>query len=111
MAVKILIKRTVPKEKARKLIPLFRQIRSLAINQPGYITGENLETARCAGRVSDHQHLATFRRIGPDGSVARNERNSNKKSTVFWGARPSTKSITTDFQNKPRCNRGYTSDR
>ncbi len=43
MAVKILIKRTVPKEKARDLIPLFRQIRSHAIQQPGYISGETLK--------------------------------------------------------------------
>ena len=43
MAVKILIKRKVTKEKARDLIPLFRQIRSLAIQQPGYISGETLK--------------------------------------------------------------------
>ena len=43
MAVKILIKRTVPRGKAKDLIPLFRQIRSLAINQPGYISGETLK--------------------------------------------------------------------
>ena len=43
MAVKILIKRIVPKDKARELIPLFRQIRALAIKQPGYISGETLK--------------------------------------------------------------------
>jgi len=43
MAVKILIKRTVPKDRARELIPLFRQIRSLAIKQAGYISGETLK--------------------------------------------------------------------
>lgn len=42
MAVKILIKRTVPREKAKELIPLFRQIRSLAMEHPGYISGETL---------------------------------------------------------------------
>ena len=43
MAVKILIKRTVPKDRARELIPLFREIRSLAIKQAGYISGETLK--------------------------------------------------------------------
>ena len=43
MAVKILIKRTVPAQKGRELIPLFRQMRSLATQQPGYISGETLK--------------------------------------------------------------------
>ena len=43
MAVKILIKRTVPRDRAKELIPLFRQIRSHAIKQPGYISGETLK--------------------------------------------------------------------
>ena len=42
MAVKILIRRIVPEEKARKMIPLFRKMRSLANEQPGYITGETM---------------------------------------------------------------------
>ena len=42
MAVKILIKRVVPEDKAREMIPLFRQMRALAMNQEGYISGETL---------------------------------------------------------------------
>jgi heme-degrading monooxygenase HmoA len=42
MAVKILIRRVVPEKKAREMIPLFRQMRVLANEQPGYITGETL---------------------------------------------------------------------
>ena len=42
MAVKVLIKRTVPETKARDMIPLFRQMRSLAMNMEGYISGETL---------------------------------------------------------------------
>jgi heme-degrading monooxygenase HmoA len=42
MAVKTLIKRVVPEDKAREMIPLFRQMRSLAMNQEGYISGETL---------------------------------------------------------------------
>lgn len=43
MAVKILIKRKVPADKARNMIPLFRKMRALATNQPGYISGETMK--------------------------------------------------------------------
>jgi len=42
MAVKVLIRRTVPRDKAKEILPLFRKLRSLALNQPGYISGETL---------------------------------------------------------------------
>lgn len=42
MAVKVLIKRQVPESKAKKMIPLFRQMRVQANNQTGYISGETL---------------------------------------------------------------------
>ena len=42
MAVKVLIRRTVPRDKARELLPLFRDMRVLALKQPGYISGETL---------------------------------------------------------------------
>ena len=42
MAVKILIRRKVPEDKARKMIPLFREMRSMANQQTGYITGETM---------------------------------------------------------------------
>ena len=44
MAVKILIKRKVPQDKAKAMIPLFRQMRASATNQAGYITGETLRS-------------------------------------------------------------------
>ncbi len=44
MAVKIFIKRKVPAQKARRMIPLFRQMRSMAMDQPGYISGETLRS-------------------------------------------------------------------
>ena len=44
MAVKILIKRKVPREKGKEMIPLFRKLRTLATNQPGYISGETLKS-------------------------------------------------------------------
>lgn len=42
MAVKTLIKRIVSEDKAKEMIPLFRQMRSLAMKQEGYISGETL---------------------------------------------------------------------
>ena len=42
MAVKIIIKRNVPKEKETELLPLFNKLRIQAIALPGYISGENL---------------------------------------------------------------------
>jgi len=42
MAVKILIRRKVPEDKAREIIPLFREMRKMANQQPGYITGETM---------------------------------------------------------------------
>ena len=44
MAVKIFIKRLVPQDKARAMIPLFRQMRASATTQSGYITGETLRS-------------------------------------------------------------------
>lgn len=49
MAVKIFIKRSVPPEKAAILIPLFQQLRTLAMNQPGYISGETLQRIDTTG--------------------------------------------------------------
>ena len=43
MGVKIIIKRIVPENKTKGLIPLLKQLRILATNQPGYISGETLK--------------------------------------------------------------------
>lgn len=43
MAVKILIKRKIPVKKAKQMIPLFRKMRAMATDQPGYISGETLK--------------------------------------------------------------------
>ena len=44
MSIKVLIKRSVPENKAKDMIPLVRQLRILAINQAGYISGETLKS-------------------------------------------------------------------
>jgi heme-degrading monooxygenase HmoA len=43
LAVKIFIKRSVPAEKAARVIPIFQQLRTQAMSQPGYISGETLQ--------------------------------------------------------------------
>jgi len=45
MSVKVLITRTVPQEKAREMLNLFREMRSLATAQEGYISGETLKSS------------------------------------------------------------------
>jgi len=49
MAVKILIRRRVPKEKEAKLLPLLLDLRSKATVQPGYISGETLRNVNDPG--------------------------------------------------------------
>jgi heme-degrading monooxygenase HmoA len=44
MVVKVIIKRVVPKDKAMELIPYIRQLRLLATDQKGYISGETLKS-------------------------------------------------------------------
>jgi heme-degrading monooxygenase HmoA len=44
MTVKVLIKRRVPPDKAKDMIPLFRRMRTLANEQSGYISGETLRS-------------------------------------------------------------------
>ena len=45
MSIKVLITRTVPQEKARDMLNLFKEMRSLATGQDGYISGETLKSS------------------------------------------------------------------
>lgn len=45
MSIKVLITRTVPQDKARGMLNLFREMRSLATGQDGYISGETLKSS------------------------------------------------------------------
>ncbi len=58
MAVKIIIKRKVPKGK--ELLPLLLELRSLAMVQPGYISGE---TWRNAEDPEDYLVIGTWKSI------------------------------------------------
>jgi heme-degrading monooxygenase HmoA len=42
MAVKVIIKRRIPKGREAQVLPLLLDLRSKAITQPGYISGETL---------------------------------------------------------------------
>lgn len=42
MAVRVILYRRVPQEKSSELAPLLLELRSLAVIQPGYISGETL---------------------------------------------------------------------
>ena len=44
MSVKVLITRTVPRDKGRQMLQLFREMRSLATAQAGYISGETMKS-------------------------------------------------------------------
>jgi heme-degrading monooxygenase HmoA len=57
MAVKILIKRKVAQDKAKEMIPLFRQMRVQANHQPGYISGETL---RCLDNPEEFLVISTW---------------------------------------------------
>jgi len=43
VTVKIIIKRQVPDIQSQQLTPFLKKLRNLALNQPGYITGETLK--------------------------------------------------------------------
>lgn len=45
MAVKVFIKRKVAQGKQEELLELIKRLRSLAVGQPGYISGETLWSA------------------------------------------------------------------
>jgi heme oxygenase (mycobilin-producing) len=60
MAVKILIKRRLPKEKAHYIVAIFRQLRMLAIEQEGYISSETL---RSMENPQDFLVISTWRSL------------------------------------------------
>jgi heme-degrading monooxygenase HmoA len=64
MAVKIFIRRVIAEERINDLLPLFRRLRNLATNQPGYISGETLKKIDSPGKylvISTWQALDDWR--------------------------------------------------
>jgi heme-degrading monooxygenase HmoA len=60
MAVKIIINRSVSKEKEKDLRPLLIQLRALATAQPGYISGETL---RNVDRPEEYLVISTWQSV------------------------------------------------
>ncbi|MBW1681896.1 MAG: antibiotic biosynthesis monooxygenase [Deltaproteobacteria bacterium] len=60
MAVKIIIRRKVGKDKEGRLLPLLIQLRALAAAQPGYISGETL---RNVDRPDDYLVISTWQSV------------------------------------------------
>jgi heme-degrading monooxygenase HmoA len=60
MAVKIIIKRIVPIDKVAVLAPLLRQLRALATDQRGYISGETLRNLDDPG---EHLVISTWNSV------------------------------------------------
>ena len=54
MAVEVLIRRRFIKEKETSLAPLIVRLRSLALIQPGYISGETL---KCIDKTGEDEYL------------------------------------------------------
>ena len=64
MAVKIIIKRIVPLNKTEALKPLLQKLRNLAMQQPGYISGETFKRIDRPGEslvVSTWQSMEKWR--------------------------------------------------
>jgi len=64
MAVKIFIRRKIPDDRTNDLLPLFRRLRNLATNQPGYISGETLKSVDDSGEylvISTWQAIDNWR--------------------------------------------------
>lgn len=65
MAVKIIIKRIVPENKTEALKPLLQRLRNLAMEQPGYISGETFKRIDRPGEslvVSTWQSMDDWRK-------------------------------------------------
>ena len=60
MAVKIIIRRKVSKGKETQLLPLLIQLRTKAVTQPGYISGETL---RNANDPEDYLVISTWKSV------------------------------------------------
>jgi heme-degrading monooxygenase HmoA len=65
MAVKVIIRRTVPPDRVEDLQPLFVELRNRATRQPGYISGETLrrlegETLRRLDKPDEFLVISTW---------------------------------------------------
>ena len=64
MIAKIIIKRRFVKENTPQILSLLNKIRSIAMNQPGYISGETLDANGLFRELSRHRHMAKHEGMG-----------------------------------------------
>ena len=89
MAVKVFIKRVIPEGKVKVLLPLFRRLRNLAINRPGYISGETLRGIDNVGQflvISTWQSIDNWRQwvVSPERIEIQDEIDSQlEEETVY----------------------------
>ena len=65
MAIKVFIKRAVPENAAEALKPLLKKLRNLAMEQPGYVSGETYKRIDRPGEnlvISTWQSVDDWRR-------------------------------------------------
>ena len=97
MAIKVLIRRNVPIDKAREIIPLFRKMRSLATIQQGYISGETLKSL---DRPNIFLVISNWKSSDDwEKWLLSKDRQFKKKSMRYWAVKRNTKYFTTVFRN------------
>ena len=63
MAIRVMIKRNVPKDKEKEALALMAAMRMLASRQPGYVSGETMRNAKQKNEfliISTWQTIATW---------------------------------------------------
>jgi len=60
MAIKVFIKRAVPENAAEALKPLLKKLRNLAMEQPGYVSGE---TYKRIDRLGENLVISTWQSV------------------------------------------------
>ena len=79
MTVKIFIKRTVQENNTSELSMLLRRLRSLTLNQPGYISGETLKRI---DQPNECMVISTWRSVGDWNSWVNNQERVNIQAQV-----------------------------
>jgi quinol monooxygenase YgiN len=88
MTVKIVIRRNVPKNKEKELLPLIKELRIATTRQPGYISGETLQRIDKPGEtvvVSTWEEVEDWNRWVTSALSCR------KKLTLCWGMKRNMK--------------------
>ena len=94
MTVKIIIKRTVPDEKEKELMPLLKELRNLGVNQPGYISGETLKNVDNPNEV---MVISTWRSAADWNEWVRNDRRKEIQDQIDFLLQATTEYSVYDY--------------